>query len=124
MSRQVIYFFFVLSFVSCTRQNNKINEAVKNSQTNKDSTLIISDNGKSDLVVVLFESKNGFGYSIYQNNTILIKQSTIPGTTGYQGFINKEDALLVAQLVSNKIIKGKFPPSVSLHELDSLAITY
>ncbi|MFM7855498.1 MAG: DUF4907 domain-containing protein [Flammeovirgaceae bacterium] len=43
---------------------------------------------------------------------------------GHKGFKSKKDALLVAQLVGDKIINGKFPPSVSLKELDSLAITY
>ena len=67
---------------------------------------------------------NGFGYNIYDENRIIIRQPTIPGLPGNKGFCTKSDAIKIAQLVVYKIENYIIPPSISRKELDSLNITF
>lgn len=63
-----------------------------------------------------------FGYDIYSNEKILIKQLTIPGLNGRDGFETKIDAEKIAQLVVDKIRNGKMPPSVTIEEMKNLNV--
>ena len=61
-----------------------------------------------------------FGYDIYQDSVVIIHQPIIPGLQGNKGFATKDDAQKVANLVVQKMEKGIMPPTISLHELDSV----
>ncbi|MFY7651806.1 MAG: DUF4907 domain-containing protein [Chitinophagaceae bacterium] len=64
-----------------------------------------------------------FGYEIYTNDTLFIKQATIPSLQGYKLFSKEKDAEAVANLVIEKMLKKQLP-TVDNKELDSLQITY
>ncbi|KAA9327169.1 DUF4907 domain-containing protein [Hymenobacter busanensis] len=62
------------------------------------------------------------GYEISQQNRPLIRQLTVPGRGGTQGFRSAADADAVARLVVTKLARGLMPPAVTAHELDSLGV--
>jgi len=69
----------------------------------------------------VFQSKNGYGYSISFKNKLLIKQDFIPAIQKSQPFCNSNDAQKVAYLVAEKLNK-KENPRVTLSELNDLNI--
>lgn len=60
--------------------------------------------------------KGGWGYKIEVNNHPFIYQNQIPCIPGDKPFPTKESAMVVAQVVMNKIAKGQLP-SISMAEL-------
>lgn len=64
----------------------------------------------------------GWGYQILIGGRPFIRQTTIPGVAGNQGFASQAKALKVGSLVVTKIKARQFPPSITLHELDSLHV--
>ncbi|MEO2063222.1 MAG: DUF4907 domain-containing protein [Christiangramia sp.] len=64
----------------------------------------------------------GYGYSIFYNHRLLIKQKKIPVIQGNQKFHTKQDAGEVAELVIIKMKNG-INPSISYEELANLSIT-
>ena len=65
-----------------------------------------------------------FGYEIYSNKKLLIKQINIPGQSGMKGFKRKADAQKVANLVVQKLAQGIMPPTVEKAEMDKLHVQY
>ncbi|APU67815.1 DUF4907 domain-containing protein [Christiangramia flava] len=64
----------------------------------------------------------GYGYSIFYNHRLLIKQKKIPVIQCNQKFHTKQDAGEVAELVIIKMKNG-INPSISYEELVNLSIT-
>jgi hypothetical protein len=64
----------------------------------------------------------GFGYAIFMDTKLYVRQPHIPAIQGNRGFASEEDAAKTARLVSHKIKNGIIPPGVSTGELDSLGI--
>jgi len=67
---------------------------------------------------------NTYGYEILINGKALIRQKSIPGLPGSNGFKRKEDAEKTARLVLKKLSAGLMPPSIDKHELDSMKVKY
>ena len=67
---------------------------------------------------------NTYGYEIYSGKKLFIKQLSIPGIPGNNGFSKKSDAEKVAKLVTFKLSKGLMPPTVEKKEMDSLQVKY
>ena len=65
-----------------------------------------------------------YGYEIYSNNKLLIRQVNIPGYPGNKGFKRKADAQKVAKLVIQKLSKGIMPPTVEKKEMDKLHVQF
>jgi hypothetical protein len=63
--------------------------------------------------------KGGWGYKIEVNNHPFIYQNQIPCIPGDRPFPTKESAMAVAQVMMNKIAKGKLP-SISMAELEKV----
>lgn len=61
-----------------------------------------------------------FGYDILMNGKVMIHQPNIPGMPGLKGFINKEDAAKVADLVIGKLKNNQMPPTVTTEELEDI----
>ncbi len=59
-------------------------------------------------------------YDILSNGKTIIHQTSIPGKSGIEGFKTKEQAILVANAIIEKINKGIKPPSISLEEMKLL----
>ncbi|PZX43258.1 uncharacterized protein DUF4907 [Nonlabens dokdonensis] len=68
--------------------------------------------------------ENSFGFQIIFNNSVVIEQKHIPAINGASAFKSEEDATMVAELMIYKLNNKIFPPSVTVHELDSLNIKY
>lgn len=66
--------------------------------------------------------EKGYGYEIFHEGKLLIRQPHIPAVEGNQGFSGEKDASTVASFVIEKLKKGISPPSVSTEELTKLGI--
>jgi len=77
-----------------------------------------------DFLIKSYPVSTGWGYSIYVQNRILIKQDNIPAVGGMKEFKTSIDALNTASLAVKKIQHNLFPPTISIHELDSLKVLY
>lgn len=64
----------------------------------------------------------GFGYDILRNDALYIHQPNIPAVAGDAGFSSAQNAQKTAKLVVYKIQHHILPPTVSIHELDSLGV--
>lgn len=69
--------------------------------------------------VEVYEVNNGYGYSIKDENKIVIKQDFIPAISGKKAFCNAKDARKVAEVVKLKIVEGK-TPTIVLNDLKNL----
>ncbi len=75
-------------------------------------------------VKLLSLPSNTYGYEIYADKKLFIRQVTIPGMPGNKGFQRKADAEKIAKLVIAKLSKGIMPPTVDHKEMDQLHIKY
>lgn len=80
--------------------------------------------GLSRFKVETIRSEHGWGYNIRQDTTLIIEQKVIPGVPGMNGFATEQEAAKTGRLVKHKLDQGVFPPTISVHELDSLGIKY
>lgn len=80
--------------------------------------------GLSRFKVETVRGEHGWGYNIRQDTTLVIEQKVIPGVPGMNGFASEQDAAKTGGLVTHKLDRGIFPPTISIHELDSLGIKY
>ena len=92
---------------------NKTNQSRMNSSFYKNQSIIYK---------IIQPDNSGYGYDIFINNTLFIHQPVIPCFSGNKRFKSKTDAKKVAVLVIEKIRKGIIPPSVTLSELQKIAI--
>lgn len=67
------------------------------------------------------QTANGWGYEIYVDKKLYIKQEYIPAINGIHAFKTKEDAMATGKLVLNKLTHGK-KPLVTIEELRDLKI--
>lgn len=75
----------------------------------------------SRINISIYRVDNGFGYSISNNNKILIKQNYIPAIKTKQPFSNFNDAQSIANLVKKRI-ENRQSPRITKEDLDSLKI--
>lgn len=71
---------------------------------------------------VIYEENKGWGYQIFEGNTMVINQMHIPAVQGIQGFSSQENAATTARYIIKKINEGIFPPTISVSTLDSLRV--
>ena len=77
----------------------------------------------ADIQLKIISSENEtFGYNILVNDKTIIHQPNIPAVSGNQGFQTREDAKKVGKLVIQKLRNKKFPPTITVDELDSLGV--
>lgn len=91
-------------------------------------TILIRKNEQaaSDLLPVdvhTLRFSNGWGYDIIIGNKIYIHQDCIPAVASYKRFVSEEQALATGKLVVAKM-RQAHKPVVTIHDLDSLHITY
>lgn len=101
---------FLALFISCSKQGQK-----------KDNAAFRKGVDKITFEIVLNVDKT-YGYTIRDEEEIIISQKTIPGVAGASGFSKKQNAETVALLVIHKIRNGVFPPTVTGQELESLNV--
>lgn len=72
--------------------------------------------------VIMVGKNSTWGYDIYREKKLIIRQPTIPGQPGDHGFATKEAASRVAELVIEKIERGEARPTVTKEELQKLNV--
>ncbi len=77
---------------------------------------------KTSFTLAIEEGNQGWGYRVFKNDKLLIKQDHIPGVANKQGFATKEDAEKIGRLVLQKLDEGQ-APSVTKEELIAQDIT-
>lgn len=70
-----------------------------------------------------FPAGQGWGYSIFTDDSLFIRQDYIPAIQGLKRFKTKEQAEKAALLVIKKVVKKQIP-TINVPELDSMHITY
>ena len=78
---------------------------------------------KNTLQAKPIKVKNGFGYIISIDDSIIISQPNIPGISGEIAFKSAEDAQKVGNLVLKKI-ENHQSPSIIENDLKNLKINY
>lgn len=63
-----------------------------------------------------FKVNNGWGYTILKKDKVIIKQDIIPGISVKKPFATKKDAVIVGELMIEKLKDNKIP-SISYKEL-------
>lgn len=71
---------------------------------------------------VIKADSNTYGYSIYADGKLFIRQTTIPGLPGLTGLKEPSQADRLARLVINKIKEGEMPPTITPGDLRKLNI--
>lgn len=133
--------FFVLLIASCgTNENDSVNKETDSTKLEIGqipSTKLIVENDtiknaeidsrqnktESSLEVkVIYSDTIGYGYEIYNDGKLYIRQPIIPAIQGKQGFKSEFDAKKTGEYVKNKIEKGIMPPSITVDELKKLGV--
>lgn len=112
-------------FVSCNRHLSKTESASIGLPVSPEH------NEKNDFFANIFSNDTmpatpplyGFGYDIFHNNILYIRQRSIPAVPGISGFKTIAEAAKTAALVLDKLKNNLLPPSISIKELDSLGIS-
>ncbi|WP_412987332.1 DUF4907 domain-containing protein [Pontimicrobium sp. IMCC45349] len=86
-------------------------------------TVIILYPKKQSLTYSIHKTNNGYGYTIQENNKILIKQNNIPAIEKSNSFCSKKEAKKTAKLVISKLNSNK-PPTITTKELTTLGISF
>jgi hypothetical protein len=69
---------------------------------------------------IIKADSSSYGYSIYANGCLFIRQNTIPAVAGTRGFADTATAAATARLVIQKIKQGEMPPSITIDELKKI----
>ena len=80
------------------------------------------ENKKAYSARIIFTDSLGWGYQIFDGNTMFINQLHIPSIQGNRGFKSREAAQLTANFILYKLSNGVFPPTLDEKELDSLGV--
>lgn len=79
--------------------------------------LFVSCNSnESNFSIKVFEVENGWGYSIFEQEKLIIRQQYIPAINHQTHFKTKKDALTIGTIVIEKLKLHK-APSISSEEL-------
>lgn len=75
------------------------------------------------VVLKTTKDSSGWGYEVYVDNKLFIKQPVIPAVPGNHAFFTEADAKLTGNLVVKKITHGE-QPFITQEELHQLNITF
>jgi hypothetical protein len=121
----------VLVFVSCGDAANKKNpeNSPKNSAKNEELSVKdkpveaeIREKNTSVYEVRTVENASGWGYEVWQDGAMVIKQEHIPAVQGIRAFSSQEQAQKAAEIIKAKLEQGIFPPTMSMAELQSIGV--
>ncbi len=79
---------------------------------------------KKDHVLVelkAIRTQRGWGYDILTNGHPYIHQDVIPDIRGQHGFVSKDDALAVGQVVYDRLVKNQIP-MINVTEMKKMGI--
>ena len=119
----IVLIILVLVFVSCEDTVSK--KSIKNEDLSlKDKPVEAEKREKDSSVceVRTVENSLGWGYEVWQNGAMVIKQEHIPAVQGIHAFSSQEQAQKAAEIIKAKIEQGIFPPTMSMAELQSIGV--
>ena len=119
----IVLIILVLVFVSCevaVRKKSPENEGL--TLTDKPIEDEIREKNRSVYEVRTVENSLGWGYEIWQDGALVIKQEHIPAVQGIHAFSSQEQAQKAAEIIKAKIEQGIFPPTMSMAELQSIGV--
>lgn len=123
----IVLIILVLVFVSCEDAVPK--KSSEKSPENEDLTLtdkpVEAEKREKDSSVCevrTVENSLGWGYEVWQNGAMVIKQEHIPAVQGIHAFSSQEQAQKAAEIIKAKIEQGIFPPTMSMAELQSIGV--
>ena len=114
--KHFFHFLFFAMILSCTNEEH-IDEKFSIRESSTDSI-----EKKAFSARLIFTDSIGWGYQIFDGNTMVINQIHIPSIQGNIGFKSRESAQLAANFILYKLSNGVFPPTVDEKELDSLGV--
>lgn len=125
----IIAFFFTYCNSNQNATNNSSNISKKLIQTEQNnidtsSATIYFNNKLSYRIFYSEKEATGFGYEIFVDNLLYIRQPTIPAINGHVAFKSKEEAIRVAEFAAKKMDKNEGLPTIDIKDLDSLKISY
>lgn len=65
-------------------------------------------------------SDGSFGYDLFSDGKVVVRQTSKPALPGTRGFETKEQATRAAELVLLKIKQGQMPPTLSAGEVKAI----
>jgi hypothetical protein len=111
----IVVLLFVLGALSFSSFPCKANTFVSGSSLFQDDDIHF---------VVMKNDTGAWFFKILEDGKTIINQTHIPAIRGVVAFKDSTQAAKVAQLMSNKMAQGVFPPAISIQELDGLKIVY
>ncbi len=120
IKRGIVIIPFFIYLMACNNEETKENKSDKSDKTNR----FRIETYQSDTISGNSVSSYRWGYDIYVDGRLYIRQPHIPAVNGIIGFKSEEDAMKTAELMIYKIEKNILPPSVDISELDSLGVSY
>ncbi|MDV7186117.1 DUF4907 domain-containing protein [Lutibacter sp. TH_r2] len=76
----------------------------------------LPNKNESNYSIKTFKIENGWGYSIFKGEKIIIRQDIIPSISEKKHFQNQQDALKCGKIMLKKLHNHKIP-SVTIKEL-------
>ena len=83
--------------------------------------LVAANKNREHIIAQTFKTDDGWGYTVFVNGKVFIKQSFIPVIEGNKSFPKEEDAIKLATLVVSKL-KDHEKPTIRMDELQQLGI--
>ena len=120
-----------LIFVSCGDAANKKNPENSPKNSTKNEALSVKDKPVEDEIrekntsvydVRTVENASGWGYEVWKDGAMVIKQEHIPAVQGIRSFSSQEQAQKAADIIKTKLEQGIFPPTMSMAELQSIGV--
>ena len=127
----IVLIILVLVFVSCEDAANKKNPENSPKNSTKNEELTLKDKPKEDEIpekntsvyqVRTVENASGWGYEVWKDGAMVIKQEHIPAVQGIRAFSSQEQAQKAAEIIKAKLDQGIFPPTMSMAELQSIGV--
>ena len=78
--------------------------------------VMLSNISANEYDLETYKVENGWGYNIFKKNKMIIKQDIIPGIPVKKPFATEKDAIIIGELMVEKL-KNKKIPSISFKEL-------
>ena len=89
------------------------------------SVLLLSHKKQEDDMLPVrlsaIQTAKGWGYEIFVDEKVFIKQESVPAIGGNKPFRDKDQALAVGNLAVKKIVNGKMP-AITIDELKALKV--
>ena len=119
----IVLIILVLVFVSCEDaipKESPNNEGV--TLTDKPVEAEKGEKNSSVYEVRTVENASGWGYEVWKDGAMVIKQEHIPAVQGIRAFSSQEQAQKAAEIIKAKLDQGIFPPTMSMAELQSIGV--